>query len=55
MENGALVALALGELAELTKVLGGLGDILLVEVEVDTAGLGYNWKSASMHKQVKAI
>jgi hypothetical protein len=40
VENGALVALALGELAELTEVLGGLGDVLLVEVEVDTTGLG---------------
>jgi hypothetical protein len=55
VENGALVALALGELAELTEVLGGLGDVLLVEVEVDTTGLGYNWKSASIHRQVKAI
>ena len=40
VEAGVLVALALGQLAELTEVLGGLGDVLLVEVEVDTAGLG---------------
>lgn len=41
VETGALVALALGELAELTEVLGGLGDISLVEVEVDAANLGW--------------
>lgn len=40
VEAGALVALTLGELAELTEVLGGLGDISLVEVEVDAANLG---------------
>ena len=40
VETGALVALALGELAELAEVLSGLGDISLVEVEVDAADLG---------------
>ena len=40
MEAGVLVALSLGQLAELTEVLGGLRDILLEEVEVDTADLG---------------
>lgn len=40
VEAGVLVTLALGELAELTEVLGGLRDILLEEVEVDTADLG---------------
>jgi len=40
VEAGVLVTLALGQLAELTEVLGGLRDILLVEVEVDTANLG---------------
>lgn len=40
VEAGALIALTLGELAKLTEVLGGLGDIILVEVEVDAASLG---------------
>lgn len=40
MEAGALVTLALGSLAELTEVGGGLGDVLLVEVEDDTLRLG---------------
>jgi hypothetical protein len=47
VEAGALVALTLGGLAELTEVLGGLRDILLVELEVDAANLGYREKSAS--------
>jgi hypothetical protein len=42
VEAGALIALTLGELAELTEVLGGLGHISLVEGEVDAANLG--WK-----------
>ncbi len=41
VEAGALVALALRQLAELTEVLGGLGDISLVEVEVDATSLGW--------------
>lgn len=41
VEAGALVALALGQLAELTEVLGGLGDFILEEVEVDAARLGW--------------
>lgn len=40
VEARATVALALGLLAKLTEVLGGLGDISLVEVEVDGASLG---------------
>lgn len=40
VESRALVALTFGELAKLTEVLGGLGDVLLVEVEVDAASLG---------------
>ena len=40
VEAGALVALLHGSLAELTEVTGSLGDILLVEVEVDAANLG---------------
>lgn len=40
VEAGALVALALGSLAELTEVLSGLGDISLEQVEVDAAGFG---------------
>ena len=40
VEAGALVAGALGGLAELTEVLGGLGNNTLVEVEVDAANLG---------------
>jgi hypothetical protein len=39
VEAGANVALALGTLAELTEVGSSLGDILLVEVEVDAASL----------------
>lgn len=41
VEAGALVALALGLLAELTEVLSGIGDILLEEVEVDAARLSW--------------
>lgn len=41
VEAGANVALALGLLAELTEVGSSLGDILLVEVEVDAASLGW--------------
>ena len=44
VETGALVTLTLGELAELTEVLGGLGNISLVEVEVDAANLGWREK-----------
>lgn len=40
MEAGTLVSLTLGGLAELTEVASGLGDILLVEVEDNTVGLG---------------
>lgn len=40
VEAGALVALALGLQAQLAKVAGGLGDISLIEVEVDAANLG---------------
>jgi hypothetical protein len=39
VEAGANVALALGTLAELTEVGSSLGDILLVEIEVDAASL----------------
>jgi hypothetical protein len=39
VEAGANVTLASGQLAELTEVLGSLGDIRLVEVEVDAANL----------------
>lgn len=38
MEGRALVTLALGLLAELSEVGGGLGDNVVVELEVDTAG-----------------
>jgi hypothetical protein len=41
VEAGALVALALGLLAELTEVGSGLRDILLEEVEVDATRLGW--------------
>lgn len=41
VEDGALVALALRQPAELTEVLGGLGDISLVEFEVDATSLGW--------------
>lgn len=40
VEGGALVALAFGNLAELTEVPSSLGDVLLEEVEDDTASLG---------------
>lgn len=40
VEARANVALARRQLAELTEVFGGLGDISLVEVEVDAASLG---------------
>lgn len=39
VELGALVAKALGAGAELLEVVGGLGDNIVVEVEVDSAGL----------------
>ena len=41
VEAGLLVALTSGQLAELTEVLGGLGDNVIEEVEVDAANLGY--------------
>lgn len=41
MERRALVTLALGSLAELTEVAGGLGDDAVEEVEDDAASLGY--------------
>lgn len=41
MELAALVAKALFTGAESTEVLGGLGDDLVVEGEVDTTALGY--------------
>lgn len=40
VETGLLVTLTGLSLAELTEVLSGLGDVSLVEVEVDTADLG---------------
>ena len=40
VERGALVAEALLAGAESTEVLGGLGDDVIKEVEVDTARLG---------------
>jgi hypothetical protein len=40
VEGRALVTLTLGLGAELTEVAGGLGDVLLEEVEDDTARLG---------------
>ena len=40
VEGRALVSLSLGELAKLTEVLGGLGNVLLEEVEDDTTRLG---------------
>lgn len=41
VEGRALVALTLGTRAELTEVASSLGDVLLVEVEVDAANLGW--------------
>lgn len=40
MERRALVTLGLLALAELKEVLSSLGDVLLVELEDDAAGLG---------------
>ena len=40
VEGRALVAEALLASAKGTEVLGGLGDLVIVEVEVDAAGLG---------------
>jgi hypothetical protein len=40
VESRALVALALGGIAELAEVAGGLGDIGLEEVEVDASSNG---------------
>ena len=40
VETGLLVTLALGLQAKLTEVLGGLGDNVIEEVEVDAANLG---------------
>lgn len=41
VERGSLVAEAVLSGAELTEVLGGLGDDVVVQVEEDTAALGY--------------
>lgn len=41
VEAGALVALALGSLAELTEVAGSLGHVSLEEVEDNAARLGW--------------
>ena len=41
VEARPLVALTLGLLAELTEVRSRLGDILLVEIEVDATNLGF--------------
>ena len=46
MEGGALVTLALRQLAKLTEVLSGLGDVFLVEVEGDAARLGYRQRQS---------
>ena len=40
VEARANVALALGLLAKLTEVRSGLGNVLLVEVELDATNLG---------------
>lgn len=40
VEGRALVTLTLGLVAKLSEVLGGLGNILGVELEVDAANLG---------------
>lgn len=40
VETGLLVTLTGLSLAELTEVLSGLGDLSLVEVEVDAGSLG---------------
>lgn len=40
VEGRALVALTLLGVAKLSEVLGGLGDLFGVEVEVDAANLG---------------
>ena len=45
VEGGALVAEALSAGAELTEVLGGLGDDVVVELEADAAVL--DWKEVS--------
>lgn len=55
VEARATVALALGQLAELTEVLGGLGDISLVEVEVDAASLGWRGSQSSMLMEITAM
>jgi hypothetical protein len=41
VEGRALVALLGGLLAELSEVLGGLGNNVVVELEVNTAGGGW--------------
>ena len=46
VEGGALVTLALRQLAKLTEVLSGLGDVFLVEVEGDAARLGYRQRQS---------
>lgn len=55
VEARATVALALGLLAKLTEVLGGLGDISLVEVEVDAASLGWRGSQESMLMRTRAM
>lgn len=55
VETRATVALALGQLAELTEVLGGFGDISLVEVEVDAASLGWRESQSSMLMEIAAM
>lgn len=48
MEGGALVTKAVFPGAKLTEVLRGLGDVILVEVEVDAANLLYTQQSSSV-------
>lgn len=47
MEGRALVAEAVLASAELTEVLGGLGDNIVVEFEDDTAALLWKWIDVS--------
>lgn len=55
VEDRATVALALRQLAELTEVLGRLGDIRLVEVEVDAASFGWRGSQSSMPMKTTAM
>ena len=50
VEGRTLVTLALGSLAEPSKVLGGLGDNVAVEVEVDLAS-GSLWRAVNINAQ----